>query len=60
MKKPSSASDDMRPEYGPEFFTDLKPNRFAARPKLGRVHAGAASGKTARSRPQTKRCAKMR
>ena len=32
MRKKSSPEpldDDLRPEYGPEFFKNLKPNRFA-------------------------------
>jgi hypothetical protein len=32
MKKKSSPEahdDDLRPEYGPDFFKNLKPNRFA-------------------------------
>jgi hypothetical protein len=32
MKKkssPEALDDDLRPEYGPEFFRSMKPNRFA-------------------------------
>ncbi len=29
-KKDSHDVDDLRPEYGPELFANMKPNRFAA------------------------------
>ena len=40
MKKHAKANDDdLRPEYDAEFFRNMKPNRFASRPKLGRVRS---------------------
>ena len=31
MKKKTSLSDDLRPDYGPELFQRMKPNRFAGK-----------------------------
>lgn len=31
MKKADETGDDLRPEYPPEFFRDMKPNRFAGK-----------------------------
>jgi hypothetical protein len=31
MKKKADHGDDLRPEYAPEFFRDMKPNRFAGK-----------------------------
>jgi hypothetical protein len=28
-RSPEAHDDDLRPEYGPDFFKNLKPNRFA-------------------------------
>jgi len=40
MKKHAKPDDDdLRPEYDAEFFRNMKPNRFASRPKLGRVRS---------------------
>ncbi len=53
MKKQSGKDtnlDDLRSEYGPELFRNMKPNRFAAGPKLGRVHPSPAQSATKRSR----------
>lgn len=60
MKKAAGNADDLRPEYGPEFFKDLRPNRFAGRPKLGRVHPVMRSAKRATSRPVAKKSRKKR
>jgi len=29
-RKVTGKEDDLRPEYGPEFFRNMKPNRFAS------------------------------
>jgi len=53
MKKNStkkSDEDELRNEYGPEFFRNMKPNRFATRPKLGRVNASASRVAAKRSK----------
>ncbi len=42
MRKPATRKtdeDELRPEYDAEFFRSMKPNRFASRPKLGRVQS---------------------
>ena len=31
MKKKADTEDDLRPEYPPEFFQNMKPNRFAGK-----------------------------
>jgi hypothetical protein len=53
MKKAASGVDELRPEYDVEFFKHLKPNRFAARLKLGGGHSvvldpDVAAGSSAR------------
>jgi len=50
LKKPEE--DELRAEYGPDFFRNMKPNRFAGRAKLGRVHVSRnrAAAKRAKKR----------
>jgi hypothetical protein len=60
MKRAADNTDDLRAEYGSEFFKDLKPNRFADREKLGRVHTVERSAKRVSSRPGGKKSAKKR
>jgi len=53
MKKNSakkSDEDELRPQYGPEFFRNMKPNRFATRPKLGRIHGSRSTAKRVKKR----------
>lgn len=53
MKKSSakkSDEDDLRNEYGPEFFRNMTPNRFANRPKLGRIHTSTVRAAAKRSK----------
>ena len=60
MKRAADNADDLRPEYGPEFFKDLKPNRFADRAKLGRVRTPARSAKLVSARAAGKKSSKKR
>lgn len=54
MKKKGSRdlNDDLRPDYGPELFLNMKPNRFAGRELTfkGRRAAPKTSAKTARAK----------
>jgi hypothetical protein len=60
MKRAGDNADDLRPEYGPEFFKDLKENRFADRAKLGRVPTDARSAKRVSARAARKKSTKKR
>src|SRR4051812_44441113 len=38
-KRTKTNSDELRAEYGADFFRSMKPNPYANRPKLGRVRS---------------------